>query len=316
MVQSNRGDFSIPVDVSSTLTTSEGSEVVLRGYTESSAAIVVLREDSFGIVVDSPWGESLRANDSSETSNSPADSRGAPRDPVSDGISTEPLERKVQGVGGNSTPSDVLHAAPPGGHSISFTKHIYEDTGRTAKDPVNAVFYDGATGPGVDSPLSDAGWKSGVCGSDKILYIYDSPHGGSDDWNHQDEDYAVDDGGNCQYSRHHLRTYVSPTGDTHDPGFNSYTVAPVHYEEGFFHDQVDIQTGQDRLMSDMEQAAQIGAIHSETVPYSNSECDHCDTWNGQVDFYQVYGITFSDPCPYGMYYNIIGGDHVVIDWSC
>ncbi len=271
--------------------------VVLRGKSAGATGVMVLKEARVSGAFNSPMGESLRFN-------IPPLERQQPeveeQEDVLDLTSPEqfrgPIQSDVQvAKSGPFEGVDVLHMSPRGGGSVWTSLHIY--SGGDPIDPMNAWFYDSAGESYVDSALTDAGWSEegrSWCASTKEVLIRDHLHGsGTDYWDEQSRHYT--DPQECDGARYHLRTFPSRYGDTHTPGFDTYLLAPVHYEDGIGHSNVYPQTGQDKLQSDMAGSPWISNYWAVSVPNDASECANCDEWDGWIDIYQL-DLDGVDPC--------------------
>lgn len=212
---------------------------------------------------------------------------------------------------------------PPTHNSINVLKHIYNEAANAATDPVNVVFYD-TIRPTLRHILDhetindyydeipthcyrNLGWNNAWV-EDHPAHFWDAwnadgtgGHGGQDYWLYADEEWgsvAVD---TCDHQvRDHMRIYESRGGDTHNPGFKGYILAPVHRDGG---DPDDVRIhgpddGQDYLW------ALIYSNHHRTRPPmtvlvptttdpTKEECpggvNNCEPpeWTGEIDLYEM-----------------------------
>lgn len=192
-----------------------------------------------------------------------------------------------------------VHITPFGGHSIRIGKHIYD--GNTAIDPINVIFY----GDDLDYSLAHHTvetneFESTSCGSNKYAYFYDDAvghSGGSDEWELQEEGadrhyQAVFTGGDCvDRARAHIRFYESDSGDTHNPGFGPYILAPTHFETAGHDPEQDVnpQTGQDILYSLIAEDHHVAKISTYSTTPGN--CASCGKWSGVLDLYEIGDAT-------------------------
>ncbi len=272
---------------------------VLRGVVPESgvSGVVILRPDSYDVIVNLPSGKSIRAHvPAASAISAPVE----PPSPAGANLAHPSFFKKVPtGISPNGTPGPswkisarpVLDGEESG--SIRVSKHIWTPDHQQAIDPVNAMFYHDTQF--LHQVMADAGWVATAgCGSKKHAILYDAMHGNADNWHEQAMDWGTLNWPLCVfYARYHGRQYDSPTGDTHIPGFGNYVPFPVHWE-GDGHTDVRPQVGQDKLLSDVVGHPNVGNVWSFQTDTPN-DCANCLNWLGWLDIYELTDGT-GDPC--------------------
>lgn len=249
----------------------------------------------------------------------------APPDSVSGPIEiTQSLGVLADPSGTPQVMTDVLHASPPGGHSIQFLKHIRtQQTSGNRADPVNVVFYQTGYSGNIRDVLLDGNWAGTGCGSGMWFGLYDAMHGGTDQWYPMLEQWKKE-GVTCSDPRYHLRMYAKSSGawtDVHVPavpGFKDYGFGPVHWED-WNHQNSNPTRGQDKLIADISPSTETGNIRWAQTTNSGTDCGACGAWNGKVYFVQVWppGGGSGDSCNKIPTYTIqYPSDWMIIKWSC
>lgn len=338
--------YEIPLQITSTLLPQDDmgvqdpahAVIILRGSAAGATAAVVLAPGRIAAFVNGPNGETLRLNvpplpDLELVSTHEHVPWRGPlvAEEYSIRVGTPPLfdHDRPMGMmvpgespmglvpaGMENVEVKMLHFSPPGGHSVHISKHIWK-AGAGAKDPVNAWFFHHATIMATHDTLVNAGWGSTICGSEKVAWFDDAMHGGSTDWFGNWQHHHKESNGICGDARYHIREFPSETGDTHSPGFEQYTLTPVHWEDtGHAESSVNPQKGQDKLLVDMSGRADIGNIHTRLLPKTDSECSSCARWLGWVDIYnRIDSSGNHNPCgnPQFTHY---GGSVMHVSWTC